>query len=90
MLPFRAADENVKDVPVVTVPVFVTASVGLAVRQVSPHRMITQAPRHAPGMPRSQPEMKGLATARTSEGVNGMSNAWGIALPPLRMLSTVW
>ena len=46
---------------------------------------------YEPGIPRSHPVMKGEATARTSEGEKGMSNADGIAVPvPERMLSTVW
>jgi len=72
VLPLIALEEKVKEVPVVTVPVFVMASVGFA------------------GIPTSQPDMKGEATARTSLGVRGMSNAWGTALPvPDKMLSIV-
>lgn len=37
----------------------------------------------------SQPEINGLATARTWDGVKGISNACGIAVAPFRMLSTV-
>lgn len=43
------------------------------------------------GTPRSQPEMKPPAMARTSDGVKGMSNAEGMTdAEPARMLSTVW
>jgi hypothetical protein len=34
--------------------------------------------------------MKGPARARTSGGVREMSNAWGIAEPPLRVFKKVW
>jgi len=40
--------------------------------------------------PRSQPEMNEPAMARTSWGRRAMSNAWGIAEPPWKMLRTVW
>ena len=41
------------------------------------------------GIPRSQPEMKGPARAKTSLGVKAKSNACGIAVPALRTFKIV-
>ena len=42
------------------------------------------------GMPRSQPEMKAPAMAKTSLGVKAKSNACGMAVPALRTFRIVW
>lgn len=42
------------------------------------------------GTPRSQPEMKPPAMAKTSLGVRARSNACGIAVPELRTFKIVW
>jgi hypothetical protein len=41
-------------------------------------------------IPRSQPEMKEPAMARTSGGARGMSNDCGMAEPLSKMFSMVW
>lgn len=89
MLPLIAVEENVKDVPGATVPVFVMARVGLARRFLVNLNPTLGSVRYSPGTPTSHPEMNGLATARTSDGEKGISNAAGIAEEPLRRLSTV-
>ena len=86
-----AVEENVSIVPVVTVPVLVIVNVGFAihVRQKFLYMSNNVDTIRSPGIPSSQPEMNWLATASTSEGENARSNAWGMAVPSLRMLSTV-
>lgn len=42
------------------------------------------------GTPRSQPEMKAPASAKTSFGVKAKSNACGMAVPALRTFRIVW
>ena len=87
----RADDEKVNEVPGATVPVLVTVRVGFAgYKGVSCNFTKIQKTHYSPGTGISHPEMKGLATASTSEGEKATSNAWGIALPPLRTLRIVW
>ena len=77
VLPLIAVEEKERVVPMVTVSVLVTESVGLAVSKLCDQKkMVSLGNRDdVPETPRSHPEMNGLATANTSEGVKGISNA---------------
>ena len=71
----RAAEEKVSEVPGATVPVLVMLKVGFAVKWSEMHANGSKHLLRVPGTGIVQPEMKGVATARTSDGEKAMSNA---------------
>lgn len=90
MVPLRVAAVKVSVVPIVTVPVLVIVSGVLATTaEVSkvPYNFLHDEP----GMGTLHPLINGAAMAKTSLGVNAMSNAAGTTVPvPEKILRTVW